>query len=846
MKRLTGALPLLWRLSLRPLLGNLRTGVPSLLGIALGVSVFLSISIANRGAAESFRKAFEVIAGRADLEVRGRIQEELFPGVLGCPGVMAATPLVEATVTLPDFPGESLRLVGIDPFTAAGLAGLDPGMAGGASAERWVAEGDILAVSQEFLTRHHLLEGDILRVQGPGIPRGFSLVRLSGEAGPAAGMVAAADIASAQEWLGRPGFLSAILIKTRDPEGTAARLRKILPADLTVAPPGARTRQVDIMLSSFRLNLTAMSLVSLLVGMFFVGNSASAAVVRRRVSLGILRSVGAGRGLLIGCVLAEAAILGAVGSLLGVLSSPWLARVMSEPVARTVSALYLPVESRGGWPTIAEILLGMGAGIIASLLSAWIPARQAASVDPVKVLHPGSAPEIFPLPARKLAYAGILLVLGAAVVSVISLNGVLPLLGFAAAFLVLSGFSLLVPAAMTGIAGLTRKIRISSIWRLGLDHSMRSRHRTAPTAAALAAAVSMTVGVSVMIHSFHSSVVAWTERTLTADLFIAPAANEVLGLEHLMPESMVSWWEARPSVSSVGTYREFEARTRDGRPVTIGAIAGPSKDRLDFLHGGGREVITAFDRGGTVVLSESLAAKLGLGRGDLLELEGPAGPVSFRVLDLCRDYTRDRGIALMDAGAFRKIWGSPGVHSLALKFRRGTTSAIMDDEKEAFLAAFGGKEAFACYHNASLKDRIMEIFNQTFAVTAVLRLISIAVAVGGVMLTLGMLVIERTRDIGVLRAMGASPFQISGMMLAEAAFLGLTASLVGIAGGTALSVVLTWVINKAFFGWSIDLGFPVTEILLVPVWMTAVSVLAGAVPSLRAARIPPASALRME
>ena len=140
----------------------------------------------------------------------------------------------------------------------------------------------------------------------------------------------------------------------------------------------------------------------------------------------------------------------------------------------------------------------------------------------------------------------------------------------------------------------------------------------------------------------------------------------------------------------------------------------------------------------------------------------------------------------------------------------------------------------------------MEIFNQTFAVTAVLRTISMAVAVGGVMLTLGMLVLERARDIGVLRAMGASSPQIIRMMLAESALIGMIASVVGLVSGAVLALVLTWVINKAFFGWSIDLSYPWMELLAVPLWMTGSAVLAGIVPAWGAAAIRPAAALRME
>jgi putative ABC transport system permease protein len=140
----------------------------------------------------------------------------------------------------------------------------------------------------------------------------------------------------------------------------------------------------------------------------------------------------------------------------------------------------------------------------------------------------------------------------------------------------------------------------------------------------------------------------------------------------------------------------------------------------------------------------------------------------------------------------------------------------------------------------------VEIFNQTFAVTAVLKTISIVVAVGGVMLTLGILVLERSRDLGVLRSMGASTGQVMRVMLSEAALIGVTASLVGIVSGASLSLVLTWVINKAFCGWSIDLAFPWREMLLLPFWMTGAALLAGFFPALRATKISPAAALRME
>jgi len=356
----------------------------------------------------------------------------------------------------------------------------------------------------------------------------------------------------------------------------------------------------------------------------------------------------------------------------------------------------------------------------------------------------------------------------------------------------------------------------------------------------------MTVGIGVMIHSFRGSVIDWVGKTLAADLFIAPAANELVGLEHTLPCEASAWWKDRPEVESVGTFRELEARTTSGESVTLGLVAGPARGSVDFLHGDCENKRAAIEKGGCTALSESLARRLGLYPGGDFILAGPHGPVRLKILDLYRDYTRDRGIAMVGARALREAWEVPGDHSLAIKFRQQTKEQERDAVKRDFLRVFGGQEAFACYANATLRERILVIFDQTFAVTAILRSIAVAVAVGGVLLTLGILVLERTRDLGVLRAIGASQAQVSRLMLVEAGFLGLIASIVGLISGIGLALVLTFVINRVFFGWSIDLSIPWGELLALPIWMTATALIAGVLPAIRASKVAPAEALRME
>jgi putative ABC transport system permease protein len=845
----SGLALLCWRTSIRPRLLDPRGLLAGILSIALGVSVFLAVVIANRGATESFRNAFAAVTGRADLEIRGRISETVLPDVLKTTGVETASPLIEGTVVLPDYPGETLRMAGIDPFTAAGILGFDPptGSENGAlDLATWLAGNDQIAVTAEFLTTHGVARGGKLRLQGSGAPRTMTMgAVISGAAVPE--NVAATDIATAQEWIGRPGELSAILIKLKpgtDRTEVAAALRRLVPGDVSVEPPSRRTGRVETMIAAFRLNLTAMSLVALLVGVFFVGNAAAASVVRQRVQIGILRAVGvSGRGITTQ-VLAEACLTGLAGSLAGWVLSPVLAGILAAPVARTVSSLYLPVEARGGWPSPWEAVAGVTVGIAAALVAAWIPARQAARLDPTRVLHPGTAPEIFPVHPWVWARWGMVLLAAAFGSSVAVLQGAPAWLGFGAAFLVMVGGCLITPAVMAMVARIGRPR--TPVAALALEQSLRSMHRTAPTAAALGAAAAMTVGIGVMIHSFRGSVVEWVGRTLAADLFIAPAANETTGLEHLLPDSTVAWWKERPEVESVGSFRELETRTLSGESVTIGLVQGPARGRVDFLGGESAARQAELDAGGCTALSESLARRLHLARGDELVLEGPKGAVHLRVIGLYRDYTRDRGIAMVNAANFRKSWDAPGEHSLAVKFRPGVSAAQQAVVRGEFLKAFGGGEAFVCYGNAALKDRIISIFNQTFAVTAVLRSIAIAVAVGGVVLTLGILVVERGRDLAVLRSIGASRHQIAGMMLVEAGFLGLVASIVGLISGTALALVLTFVINRAFFGWTIDLAFPWGEMASLPLWMVGTALVAGLVPALRAVQVAPAVALRAE
>ncbi len=811
----------------------------NVLGIALGITVFLAVQIANRGAIASFEAAAELTTGRAHLEIRGHLDDSLLPTVASVAGIKSATPILEGIVTFPDTPGEYLRILGVDPFTGREIFPFQLDTAGSPTLdfEKWLGDPEAIAVQTGFpkTGRFEVLAGTMLRTLHPAFvikPDAFA------QTDP---RLAVMDIGWAQELFGSADRISSILILLHDPaqvELVADALRKIVPAESRVTVPATRSQEMKSMLGAFQLNITAMSLVSLVVGMFLICNSVGVSVIRRRVDIAILRANGATRGEVRRLFLSEAAFEAAIGVALGIWLAPLLAGWIAQPVSHSISALYELVRVENPALTHRQMLEALAIGMSAALVAAWLPASEAAHCDPARILHPGAGIEVFsPLRKRGLVLA-ILLVGTAFGLCVYSLKGGSKYLGFAAAGAIIAGFSLLVPWLALAVALFFRNF--GAIFRLATDHFARSLHRNALTIAALAAAIALTISVTVMIDSFRGSVQRWIDNTLTADLYIAPAVNETAGLQALMPSDAEAWATGHADVLEVGTFRELPIRFRD-ELTSLAVINGKARGKIEFLAGEAAE--EGFQSGEWVAVSESFSNRFAVKPKEKISLPTPAGVKEFAVCGIYRDFARDRGTILMPRALFDRYWQEKQAHSLALKLRDPHLSSAV---VEAFRQQFGRQGQFAVYDNAALRQRVFDIFDETFAVTSMLRAIAIIVAVAGVLFSLSALVIERERDIGVLRAMGASRAQVLGIFLTEAALIGFTSALSGLASGGALAMVLTWIVNKAFFGWTIELHYPAVQLLTTPLWIVAVAFLAALFPAWRATRIAPAIAVRFE
>ncbi len=278
------------------------------------------------------------------------------------------------------------------------------------------------------------------------------------------------------------------------------------------------------------------------------------------------------------------------------------------------------------------------------------------------------------------------------------------------------------------------------------------------------------------------------------------------------------------------TYREVTARTSSGDTVEIGAVRGADRRNLRFVGGGEREKMREFFSGGdTAIVTESFAHRHGTREGNVLKIRTPSGLAALRVAGVYYDYTSDRGLIMIDRGVFERWWHDPGVNSVAVYLKPGADAQAAAGRARSRWAGRG----LIVYTNGALRQRILAVFDQTFAVTGVIKVIAVLVAIVGVFLALTALVIERAREIAVLRAIGASRGQVRGMLLSEAALLGTVASALGIAAGMCLAMVLTWVVNKAFFGWTIELQWPWPMIATTPLWIVAAAMLAALPPACR-------------
>ena len=829
-------------------------------GIAIGVAVIVAIRMANASSVRGFEDALDAISGTASLEIEspgvGIDETRLFElGWLREFGAVA--PIIEgdAVFRWTEEGFETLTVLGIDilrdrPFRDYRVEEFERRSRAPRN-EDWLAlltDPDAIVLTRQFAERHGLKVGEgielvvgdrVLRLRVRGLLRG------EGPAQALGGNIAVMDIAAAQAMFARSGRIDRLEIRLHD-AGSIDRAEGViasrLPVGLSVQRPERRGRHVETMLAAFQFNLNALSHIALLVGLFLVYNTVAISVIARRSEIGMLRALGVGRRHILGLFLGEAAALATVGCAAGLALGPVLARAAVALTSRTVRVLYVGGASATPVLEWQQAAVAVAVALPLSLLAAIVPAIEASRVPPTAVIRGSDLvearyrlrPRQLLLPLASLASAWML--------SQLSPVGGLPVFGFAAALAIVIGAASLVPAALValtslGRAPLARVFRIEG--RLARASVEGGISRISISVAALAVSLSMMVAVAVMVGSFRETVNYWVGQTLKADLYVAPSRGSRTSRVTISPE-IEETIRHHPAVAAIDGFASFDIEY-GGRLVMLGA--GHFDTLLEHATllfktpaDGRRALADAIGRD-AVVVSESFAVREKITAGNSITLATERGPVSFDVKAVYYDYSDDRGVIVMDHATLARHFGAIRPTSLSVYLVPDADPVAVRD---ALIASLGPDRRVFVRTNASLRRQVLRIFDRTFAITYALEAIAIFVAILGVAGTMLTLVLERRREFGMLRLVGASRSQLRRMVLIEAGFIGLVGQTVGMACGLLLSMVLIYVINVQSFGWSIQFHLPTAFLLQSSALVLLATALSGLWPARLATTLDPA------
>ncbi|MFQ5409734.1 MAG: ABC transporter permease, partial [Anaerolineales bacterium] len=657
-----------------------------IVGITLGVAVVVAIDIANEGAGAAFDLSTQAVAGRATHQIvggPGGLPQDLYVELRRAGYSAASAPVVTDYVTSPQLGDRPLQLLGVDPFAEAPFRNYLSVSAGSGVGDltAFLAQPGAVLLSTGVAAQYGLATGDQLDLSIGGIAHRATIAGLIEPVDKLSrraldGLVLA-DIATAQELTGRLGVIDYIdLILPEDAAALEAEIAALLPTGARLQPAGARNGAIEQMTAAFRTNLTALSLLALLVGMFLIYNTMTFSVVQRRPLFGTLRCLGVTRREVFQMVIAEAVIVGVVGSLLGLTVGIVLGQGALRMVTRTVNDLYFAVTVNSTGVPASSLIKGALLGVVATVLTAAPPAWEAASAPPRAALSRSVLEQTRRRAVRWTAIGGVALALAGGGLLVIPVRSIA--LGFAGIFAVLLGFALLAPAAtlafMQGATAPAGRVW-GAVGRMAPRGVINALSRTSIAVAALMVAVSVTIGVGVMIGSFRFTVVKWLEQTLQGDVYISPPAVSATQTTSTLDADVAALLQDWPGVARVDVLRSATVDAPDG-PVHVAATNNVrvGDERLYASADLPPDEIWAAMEQGAVVVSEPFAYRVGLPRtpvsstpcrtardctgrgGATVTLFTDAGAHTFPVVGVYYDYSSSQGTVLMALPVYRRYW----------------------------------------------------------------------------------------------------------------------------------------------------------------------------------------------
>lgn len=822
------------------------------IGVALGVAVAVGIDGAVSASIASFQAAVRSVSGSATHSIvgaDGTLSDDQYIDLARKPHPWPMKPVIDRRLIALDAENHPhvVRLLGIDPLADGDLRPFTP-IHAKADSEAFTAfftEPNTVVLADELARTLGASVGSTIRLNvGRDVQdvRVIGIEKMEGPFAPQLGDLVIADLSTAQELCNCIGRLDRIDLKlTRDQESAAAAS---LPAGLELRSVSDRADQLEQLIGAYKLNLNALSLMASFVAVFIVYNAMLISVQQRIGTLAVLRCLGAARTQLAAIYLVEALIFSAAGAVIGILGGWGLCAALVKYVGATINDLYAPIR-----PPVATLDWAMAAkgaviALASGLIGAAVPLWQASRTPPVTGLRPSAQrgqsrrAALILLPVS-LASLGIAVLLN-------RLPGASVRIGFVMALFAALGFAMLCPAVTWALAEamgwLGRRLRAVSVQMAaaGVAHSLRI---TGVAAAAMMLAMAMNVALLTMISSFRSAVLVWLDQRFRSDVFIGPEAQVDYHIDSTIDPRVVRWVAEQPETAECLLYRR--------RPLKIGGFSTSlistevarllERHMLPF-----REPPPAgakFKPRTDVLISEPLAGKIGVHRGEVITIDTPAGPERYTVFGVYFDFASERGEALLDRSTYVRLWHDNAVGALHVKLH---DPGAVKEVVARWAAELEPAYPVLVHDYAHVKDETSRVFDRTFRVTDVLGWMAGGVAFCGLAGALLAMSLARRREYGVLTALGMSGPQTAAWVALEGIVLAIVATLVACLAGTALAYILAYVIQYRSFGWSIPMGIWPRLWVDALAWSLISALLAALYPIYRLRRDPPAINLRQE
>lgn len=828
-----------------------------ILGVALGVAMMVSIDLANGSASRAFALSADTVAGKTTHRIVGGptgLDESVYVTLRSELGYRLSAPVVEGYVRADAIGSQPVRLMGVDPFAEPPFRTYLGDQQGSAASDlgAFLSEPNAVLLSAELAAASGLELDDTIPLDFAGKETEARIVGLisAEDTLTQRGLsnLIFMDIGSAQELLGQVGTLSHVDLIVED-EAVLAAIRDILPANAQIETAAARGNAIQQMTAAFELNLTAMSLLALVVGMFLIYNTVTFSVVQRRPLFGVLRCLGVTGGQLATLILVEAAVLGFIGSLLGLALGVLLGQGMVQLVTQTINDIYFVVNVQSVTIPAWTLIKGLGIGVAAALVASLLPAIDGMRTAPNATLRRSSLESKINKLLPWLIVGGAVLGALGAIFLAIEQGGLI--LAFAGIFIILFAAALLTPpitvALMRVLTPLGNRL-LGVLGRMAPRDIVRSLSRTSIAIAALMTAVSVIIGVSIMVGSFRQTVVQWLDQTLQADIYISPPSTTTRQVDGVLDPGIAQAAATWPGVERAVTARHAQVFAPSfDQSIAVLAVSGDVAEgqRPYVWLDGERE--TLWDRvlgGEGVIISEPLTVKQDIPiPPPPITLQTNTGPQVFPVLAVFYDYGSDQGTLWMGDSLFSAEWDDNQISTIALFADDG---ADIDATVAAMQAEFAPVQELSITSNEGLRQGSLEVFDRTFAITSALRLLATVVAFIGVLSALMSLQLERARELGVLRANGMTLSQLWRLTLLETGLMGGTAGLIAMPVGFVLAWILIYIINLRSFGWTLQMYLEPSYFLQAFAVAVVAALLAAIYPSLRLGQTVIASAIRSD